>query len=105
MATSGMIAQQRQQETISNNLANINTPGYKADNAVLKTFPEMLIRQLGSKQIPTTNGLKLPVNRRIGSLHTGVYTKETIPCYLYDFLRTTDMTSVFANYIYIFYDL
>lgn len=96
MATSGMIAQQRQQETISNNLANVNTPGYKADNAVLKSFPEMLIRQLGTKQIPTLHGLKLPVNRQVGSLHTGVYTQETIPSFLQGFIRETGMTTDMA---------
>ena len=30
-ATSGMIATQRKQEMLTNNLANLNTPGYKAD--------------------------------------------------------------------------
>lgn len=73
-----MIAQQRHQELVSNNIANANTPGYKADQGVLRSFPEMLIRQMGSKNIPTTNGLKLPVNRPIGSLHTGVYAQESI---------------------------
>lgn len=77
-AASGMIAQQRHQELVSNNIANANTPGYKADQGVLRSFPEMLIRQMGSKNIPTTNGLKLPVNRPIGSLHTGVYAQESI---------------------------
>src|SRR5690625_4607398 len=96
MATSGMIAHQRQQETISNNLANVNTPGYKADNAVLKSFPEMLISYLGTKQIPTLQGLKIPVNRRIGSIHTGVYTQETIPSFLQGFVRETGMPTDLA---------
>lgn len=30
-AASGMISQQRQQEALANNIANANTPGYKAD--------------------------------------------------------------------------
>lgn len=93
LATSGMITQQRQQETLSNNLANINTPGYKADQVAIKSFPEMLIRQLGTKHIPTTQGLKLPVNRSVGSLNTGVYTQETIPNFLQGFIRETNMTT------------
>lgn len=77
-AASGMIAQQRNQEMISNNLANVNTPGYKSDHAALRSFPEMLTMQMGSKTIPTTNGLKLKDNRAIGGLTTGVYAQESI---------------------------
>ncbi|HLT54656.1 MAG TPA: flagellar basal body protein, partial [Bacillota bacterium] len=29
-AASGMLTQQRAQETLANNIANMNTPGYKA---------------------------------------------------------------------------
>ena len=86
-----MIAQQRQQEMISNNLANVNTPGYKSDEATLRSFPELLIRQMGSKTIPTTNRLKLPVNREIGSLHTGVYAQESIPNFTQGPIRETGM--------------
>lgn len=88
-AASGMIAKQRQQEVISNNITNANTPGYKADQAVLRSFPEMLIRQMGSKNIPTKNGLKLPVNRPIGSLHTGVYAQESISNFSQGDIRET----------------
>src|SRR5690625_3809696 len=84
-----MISQQRQQEMISNNLTNANTPGYKADQATLRSFPELLIRQMGTKTIPTTNGLKLPVNRAIGGLHTGVYAQESIPNFEQGSIRET----------------
>jgi len=90
-AASGMVAQQRRQEMISNNLANVNTPGYKADQATLRSFPELLIRQMGSKTIPTTNQLKLPVNRPIGSLHTGVYAQESIPNFAQGPIRETGL--------------
>src|SRR5690625_4001768 len=86
-----MIAQQRQQEMVSNNITNANTPGYKADQATLRSFPELLIRQMGSRNIPTTNGLKLPVNRPIGSLHTGVYAQESIPNFSQGDVRETGM--------------
>lgn len=78
-AASGMIAQQRRQEAISNNIANANTPGYKADEATIRAFPEMLIQQMGAKNIPTKNRLQLPINAPIGSINTGVYVQETIP--------------------------
>jgi len=95
-AASGMIAQQRQQEMISNNIANANTPGYKADQGTLRSFPELLIRQMGSKNIPTANGLKLPENRPIGGLHTGVYAQEAVPNFVQGDIRETGMPTDLA---------
>lgn len=39
----GMAVQRARLEAISNNLANVSTTGYKADNAVAGTFPEILM--------------------------------------------------------------
>ena len=78
-AASGMITQQRQQEMLSNNIANVNTPGYKADQAAIRSFPELLIRQMGTRTTPSIKGgLRLPENRPVGSLNTGVYVQERI---------------------------
>lgn len=95
-AASGMIAQQRQQEALSNNIANANTPGYKADQATLRAFPELLMQQMGTKNIPTENGFNLPVQNQIGSLNTGVYLHEMIPNHLQGDLKETDMNTDLA---------
>lgn len=96
-AASGMISQQRQQEALANNIANVNTPGYKADQTTLRAFPEMLMHQLGtSKKIPTLNGLNLPTNKRIGSLNTGVYVHELVPNFAQGDLKETSITTDFA---------
>lgn len=95
-AASGMMAQQRNQEMISNNLANARTPGYKADKAALRAFPEMLIHQMKSKNIPTENGLTLRSNEPIGSLTTGVYAQESIPHFAQGPIRETGMPTDFA---------
>ena len=42
-ALSGMLSRQIQQETLSNNISNMNTPGYKEDNAIIKSFDRVLI--------------------------------------------------------------
>lgn len=74
-AASGMIMEQTRNDTIANNLANVNTAGYKKDVAVFQTFPEMLISRLGDvdKQPIEVEGAetlqKPPV---IGTLGTGV---------------------------------
>src|SRR5699024_5603858 len=86
-----MIAQQRHQETISNNIANVNTPGCKADQASLRAFPELLIQQIAKKNVPTTRGLNLPVNQPIGGLNTGVYVQETVPDFTQGPVRETGL--------------
>lgn len=78
-AASGMISQQRQQEALANNVANVNTPGYKADQATLRSFPELLIQQMGTENLRTSKGFKRPYGQPIGALNTGVYVQEMVP--------------------------
>lgn len=42
-AATGMMALMNKQDVISNNLANVNTPGFKKDYASIESFPEMLV--------------------------------------------------------------
>ena len=75
---SGMNAQQNRLDAISNNLANVDTAGYKRDIVVSKSFPELLIRRTnadGVYQIPNGMGSAdaAPV---IGKLGLGVETNE-----------------------------
>lgn len=95
-AASGMITQQRQQEVLANNIANANTPGYKADETAIRSFPEMLIHQLGNKKVPTMNGLNLPQRTQVGPLHTGVYVQETLPDFAQGPIKETGITTDLA---------
>ena len=45
-ATSGMLAAQAQSDSIADNIANIRTPGYKQEQAILKPFPNMLLARI-----------------------------------------------------------
>ncbi|MBO8171985.1 MAG: flagellar hook-basal body protein [Bacillaceae bacterium] len=81
-AVSGMIAQQRKQEVLTHNLANIHTPGYKRDEAIYRSFPELLLERIRDPQtsvkgLPSVPGTPAP----IGSLSHGVYTQELIPMF------------------------
>jgi flagellar basal-body rod protein FlgF len=87
---------QRQQEALANNIANANTPGYKADQASIRAFPEMLMYQMGSKNIPTKQSKNLPVQNPIGSMNTGVYVQEYVPNYVQGSLRETGVTTDLA---------
>ncbi|MBM7645884.1 flagellar basal-body rod protein FlgG [Scopulibacillus daqui] len=80
-AAAGMIAQNRRQQMITNNIANANTPGYKADQAALKSFPEMLLSRLGGDQSGT---------RKVGPLSTGVYMQEVIPNFIQGPIKQTN---------------
>ncbi|MFS0645537.1 flagellar hook-basal body protein [Siminovitchia sp. 179-K 8D1 HS] len=81
-AVSGMYASQRKTEMLSNNMANAQTPGYKADQAYSRAFPEMLLDRMDPSGMIQS--------RRIGSLHTGVYVQEVIPRFIQGDLRQTD---------------
>jgi flagellar basal-body rod protein FlgF len=95
-AASGMLSMQRQQEALANNIANANTPGYKADQATLRSFPEMLLYQMGSQTIPTKNPTNLPVQNPIGSINTGVYVQEYVPDYVQGALKETGVSTDLA---------
>ena len=73
-ATAGMISLQRRHDTITNNIANVNTPGFKQGETVQRTFPEMLL-----SRIEQLNGAGSPKQSRpIGSLPHGVLAEETV---------------------------
>lgn len=87
-ASAGMISGQRRQEMLTNNLTNANTPGYKADRASLRTFPNMLLANLSAQE---TN----PAYQVNNELATGVYLQETIPHFAQgDIIETGKTTDV-----------
>ncbi|MDR7073487.1 flagellar hook-basal body protein [Fictibacillus barbaricus] len=94
-AASGMLAQQRKQEILTNNMANANTPGYKADTASLRTFPTMLLQHMGETKL---NGRSIPNNYSLGQagLGTGVYVQETTPNFLQGDLSETGIKTDMA---------
>src|SRR5699024_10729568 len=96
MAASGMISQQRRQEMITNNVANANTPGYKADQASLRSFPELLIQQMNTHRLPLQESINKRTKHPIGSLNTGVYVQELTPNFSQGLLRETEITTDMA---------
>jgi len=86
-AAAGMIANQRRHDTVTNNIANLNTPGYKANHAVQRSFPEMLISLVGAG-----NGTNAQV-ANVGRLNTGVFAEEAPAVYLQgDLMETRDLS-------------
>lgn len=66
-AASGMTSQQLNVDTISNNMANINTNGYKRETA---TFKSLLYQNMAQPNIPRTQPTPLQVGHgvRVGSV-------------------------------------
>ena len=95
-ATSGLMAHNRKQQMLTNNLANANTPGFKQDQTVLRAFPEQLIKAMETGKT-TADGTKLPTGSSIiGTLNTGVYAQEGIPSFLQGALKDTGNSTDFA---------
>ncbi|MBB5323969.1 flagellar basal-body rod protein FlgG [Anoxybacillus tepidamans] len=88
-AAAGMLAEQRRVEMLTNNIANANTPGYKADEAALRSFPELLLSRLGETTIPTKEPRSFFTRATIGSIHTGAYMQELIPNFLQGDVKET----------------
>lgn len=68
-AASGMMAQQRRHDTVTNNIANLNTPGFKAMNQVTRAFPDMLVSAMGGDNMRSGP---------IGKLSLGAFAEENL---------------------------
>lgn len=55
-AASGLIAQLQQQDVIANNMANVNTTGYKKDTALYVPFPEMFLYRINDAKVQIPGG-------------------------------------------------
>ena len=73
---SGMNAQQNRLDAISNNLANVDTAGYKRDITVSKSFSELLIRRTNADGVYHTEFGSADAAPIIGKLGLGVETNE-----------------------------
>jgi flagellar basal-body rod protein FlgF len=77
----GMLVQENRLDALSNNLANVDTTGYKRDMPIEKAFPELLIRRLADDGVTEIPFRSFPfgsydVAPVVGSVGTGVETNE-----------------------------
>jgi flagellar basal-body rod protein FlgF len=94
-SAAGMVVQQDRLDAISNNLANVDTTGYKRDTAIQKAFPELLLRRMsddGVTQFPVRHPAfgsfdSAPV---VGSVGTGVETNEVYTAFSQGGLKQTE---------------
>ncbi len=91
--TAGMTAQQRKTEILTNNMANANTPGFKAEQSTIRSFPDMLMSAVTSNGIPTEKGLNTMKATPIGTLNAGVYLQEALSNYTQGSLIETGLST------------
>lgn len=87
---SGLITQEAKQKTITNNIANANTIGFKGDNLSIKKFDDVLIQNY-DKMVGGKN-----VRNVIGSLSLGSKVDETNTDYTPGMIQDTGKTTDFA---------
>lgn len=85
-AAAGMMTQQRRHDTVSSNIANLQTPGYKQQTTTIRSFPELLM-QLQEGGEPA---------KQIGTLTTGVFAEENLFQFLQGDVRETSRPGDFA---------
>ena len=88
-AATGMIAQQTNLDTISNNLANVNTTGYKTETA---EFKSLLYQSLQTKST-SSDGTAKPVAAQVG---LGVRNSSIVSSFEQGNTTATDSDSAFA---------
>ena len=74
-SAAGMLVETMRQDQVANNLANVDTTGYKQDGMIFKELPAMRIRRINdAKLYPPRPIYKYP---RIGKIGTGAIADET----------------------------
>lgn len=71
----GMMVQQTAQDVTANNLANVDTPGYKRDITVFKSFPQILMHRMNDNVVVTKKGT-IDYRPTVGWCGTGVEVNE-----------------------------
>lgn len=86
-AYTGMYAQQQRMDTISNNLANVNTAGYKKDGVLFKSFDEVYTMKINDPEQIGGN--------RIGKSNFGVRTGDVYTDFKQgSFMQTDDPLNI-----------
>lgn len=88
-AVSGLITQQAKQEVVTNNIANVNTIGYKSDKIAAESFKEVLIQNYDGSSV---GGKK----QELGGLSLGSKIDKTITSFTQGTIEDTGKEKDFA---------
>ena len=96
IGSSGMNAQQNRLDAISNNLANVDTTGFKKDIPVSKAFSELLIRRTEADGIIQNSFGSQDVAPIVGKIGLGVETNELYTDFQQGSFKSTSTSTDFA---------
>ncbi len=96
IGASGMNAQQDKLDAISNNLANVDTTGFKKEIPVSKEFSELLLRRTKADGVYKTPFGSADVAPIIGKIGLGVETNEFYTDFDQGSFKSTDTNTDFA---------
>lgn len=85
-----MMLQMARQDVVANNIANVNTAGFKKDTTMCRAFPEMLISRLGEVKTNPDGSRRSMQPVVIGSLGTGAVVDRIITDYSQGNTKKTD---------------
>ena len=87
IGTTGMITQRNKMDTITNNLVNVETVGYKKDQMISRSFGDMLLNRLHDGKTeevgPLNNGAHIDVVQVDWTQGPMQNTGESTDCLLY----------------------
>lgn len=90
ISASSAVCEGKRIDTISNNIANANTTGFKKDLYVTQSFPEILTMKMGG-EAAKINGIKLPAPLNvIGTMNAGVHTSVVVTDFTQGSLSPTE---------------
>lgn len=95
-SASGMMAQQYRMDVVANNLANVDTEGFKREIACLKAFPEMRLARTDDDGVVLCPLGSTDMRPYIGKLGTGVETNEVYTEFSEGSLKATENPLDFA---------
>lgn len=85
-----MMLQMARQDVVANNIANVNTAGFKKDTALCRSFPDMLMSRLGEVKVDA-GGREEPMQPVvIGGLGTGAMVDRIAADYSQGNIKNTD---------------
>ncbi len=89
-AVSGLITLENRQDTITNNMTNANTTGFKGDNLSIKSFDEVMIQNRDK----VVNGRN--VKQKLGTISLGAKIDSVDTAFTQGLLKNTDKKTDFA---------
>ena len=81
LSATNMLVQRKKVDVISNNIANMDTVGFKSDSLLSRSFEDMLLERVNDP-----NGL----DEGVGPLNTGVHIDEVVTSFADGNLKSTD---------------